>query len=422
MIVREEDSDEICSSTYPWSKNVAKQKLSPLSKFVVRSRAPFRNVRNRNEEIRRELAKFKIGKEKFWSWKKRLFPFVKTKNKYEDVGFEEDIMEIEGVKIGSYRLGRVLGKGKFGTVFVGDHCDAEPESIAIKAIHKRRIFVREELLKSLNLEIGILRAHSHHPNIVVFHEKINARNCFYLVLEKATTDLHKLRSRTNAFDVQPDLCQQIMRGIMEGAKYLHERGIAHMDLKPRNVLIQTSALDRDNKRHVIPGRRIEASDIRLCDFGCVQVSSNYSPNNTEIDLHSNDGLCEQYAVYWRRPRGTPGFMAAEMVALPGQKCCYEARVADMWSIGCILMAISIGMNKDWRRINQKRKILNTPVEFHAGIHSYLENLRRNEPEGEEERLLHDLMVDELLVIDPRKRSSCRKALRHPWFHQGQRCD
>lgn len=49
-----------------------------------------------------------------------------------------------------------------------------------------------------------------------------------------------------------------MRQILEGLLFLHERNIAHLDLKPQNLLLTS---DEPN------------SDIKLCDFGISRVIS-----------------------------------------------------------------------------------------------------------------------------------------------------
>lgn len=47
-----------------------------------------------------------------------------------------------------------------------------------------------------------------------------------------------------------------MRQILEGVAYLHDRNIAHLDLKPQNLLL--SVVD-------------SCEDIKLCDFGISKV-------------------------------------------------------------------------------------------------------------------------------------------------------
>lgn len=50
--------------------------------------------------------------------------------------------------------------------------------------------------------------------------------------------------------------RRAMRQILEGLLYLHDRNIAHLDLKPQNLLLTS---DEPN------------SDIKLCDFGISRV-------------------------------------------------------------------------------------------------------------------------------------------------------
>lgn len=47
-----------------------------------------------------------------------------------------------------------------------------------------------------------------------------------------------------------------MKQIMDGVAFLHSRNIAHLDLKPQNLLLST---------------KDSCDDIKLCDFGISKV-------------------------------------------------------------------------------------------------------------------------------------------------------
>ena len=60
---------------------------------------------------------------------------------------------------------------------------------------------------------------------------------------------------------------EIMRQIAAGLAYLHSEGITHRDVKPANILIQTST------EHSLP-------QVKLSDFGCSRARSTARSTNT----------------------------------------------------------------------------------------------------------------------------------------------
>ncbi|CAB9498689.1 MAP/microtubule affinity-regulating kinase 3 [Seminavis robusta] len=314
-------------------------------------------------------------------------------------GFEEigridcllrPLVEVEGKQVGRYRLIERLGSGGYGQVFLGRK-NLTLRTFAVKVQRKSDLQPMHKLERA-NQEIGLMRAHSHHPNIIGFHQKINTPEKLYIVMEKATMDLTSLLFKTNVFQGrQTDVKQQVMLGILRATTYLHERGIAHLDLKPCNVLVQTSALSDDGT--LIPGRRIEANSIRLCDFGMACVSANYDPKDTKIDfdydcyIESSYGLPKKHFVALKGAFGTTGYMAPEMFS--GQW--YDGRRADDFSVGCILSVLTF----------QKIVTEECLVGFKTKNH---------EEKGQLKDLLEDLLSGPLLY-----RTTSKRAMKHQWF-------
>ncbi|KAH9048623.1 kinase-like domain-containing protein, partial [Lactarius deliciosus] len=88
---------------------------------------------------------------------------------------------------------------------------------------------------------------------------------------------------------------------VEGVAYLHEHGVAHLDLKPGNVLVYARSGSLSPRLSII-------------DFGL------------SVFAESEEFLVEGY-------RGTPSWAAPE-VGESGEK--YSAILADRWSCGKVL--------------------------------------------------------------------------------------
>jgi len=148
---------------------------------------------------------------------------------------------------------------------------------------------------------------------------------------------------------QADIFQQIMIGILEPIRYLHSKGVCHGDLHPGNILIQLSGNDyeesntenNDNKK--LPSDcRIDASCIRLCDFGFAELSDSYN-HKQRTELSETEA-----AVYRTQKGGAPGFAAPKVICRYTEEM--EVTITDMWSIGCILLDMIHGLSKEWERV------------------------------------------------------------------------
>lgn len=88
----------------------------------------------------------------------------------------------KGRVIGSYVLGRDLGKGTFGEVMVGTHSQTG-EKVAIKVLEKDKI-VDVHDVERVSREIHILKI-VRHPTIVQLYEIIETDKELYLIMEYA---------------------------------------------------------------------------------------------------------------------------------------------------------------------------------------------------------------------------------------------
>jgi serine/threonine protein kinase len=127
-----------------------------------------------------------------------------------------------GSRVGRYEIDAEIGRGATGIVYRA-HDVALKRTVALKVLagHDRERFAREAAA------VAKLR----HPNIVNVQEAGEADGLQYVamdLLDGRTLDRAGLDRRQTV-----DVLMQVARAIA----YAHEQGVAHRDLRPRNVLV-----------------------------------------------------------------------------------------------------------------------------------------------------------------------------------------
>ncbi|KAA3673970.1 uncharacterized protein DEA37_0005391 [Paragonimus westermani] len=135
--------------------------------------------------------------------------------------------------ISDFNIGRQLGRGKFGTVFLAKTRNFD-FLCAIKVIFKKQI-VKNKLEHQLRRELEIM-CHLRHPNILQLYTYFHDKKRIYLVLELAYygqmySELKRLGrfSETMAATYIYQLCDALI--------YCHSLKVIHRDIKPENLLI-----------------------------------------------------------------------------------------------------------------------------------------------------------------------------------------
>ncbi len=197
-----------------------------------------------------------------------------------------------------YRVIRPLGSGGMGMVFLA-HDESLDRSVAIKLI-------RPELLGPNLREQFIAEARAmakvNHPNVAQVHAFGAHDGAPYLVMELV---LGKTMERWLAESQDPpvlELALRVLDGICAGVAAIHAANTVHRDLKPGNILLDSSFCPR------------------IVDLGLASLSSGRRQRNGEI-------------------LGTPAYMAPELV-FPGEEASLHR--ADVYSLGCIAYELLAG--------------------------------------------------------------------------------
>jgi tetratricopeptide (TPR) repeat protein/predicted Ser/Thr protein kinase len=140
----------------------------------------------------------------------------------------------EGARFGPYRLGRLLGHGGMGAVYLAERADGEiRQHVAIKFLRPgadvpsfRERFLRErQILASLN-----------HPGIARLLDVGHRDGQPYLVMEYI--DGTRIDEYTTG--LEPRAVVHLILKVAEAVSYAHRNLIIHRDLKPSNILVDAA--------------------------------------------------------------------------------------------------------------------------------------------------------------------------------------
>lgn len=190
-----------------------------------------------------------------------------------------------------------LGKGSYATVYKAYRNVEQREVVAIKCVLKSSL--TKSSVENLITEISILKKVKH-AHIVEFKDFQWDNTYIYLILEYCRGgDLsHFIRSKKR---LPESVAQRFLQQLAKALQYLRSQSIAHMDLKPQNILLSSTS----------------NPVLKLGDFGLSQY------------LHTDSSASSL--------RGSPLYMAPEILL----KHHYDARV-DLWSIGIIIYECLFG--------------------------------------------------------------------------------
>ncbi|XP_052797004.1 serine/threonine-protein kinase ULK3-like isoform X5 [Mya arenaria] len=215
-------------------------------------------------------------------------------------------------KLRDYVFVEKLGCGTYATVYKAYKKTGYREVAAVKCVLKSSL--NKSSTENLLTEIALLKKLKH-DNIVLLKDFQWDDIYIYLIMEYCSGgDLSQfIRSKR----LLPErIVRKFLRHIVSAMQFLREHKVAHMDLKPQNILC-TSASD---------------PVLKIADFGFAK------------HMYTGDEL---HAL-----RGSPLYMAPEIIC-KGQ---YDARV-DLWSIGVILYECLFGRppyaSKSFRELEEK---------------------------------------------------------------------
>lgn len=159
-------------------------------------------------------------------------------------GKESSKKEANGKKelwaLDNFEIGRPLGRGKFGNVYLAREKSSHVV-LALKVLFKADLS-RAGISHQVQREVEI-QTHLRHPNVLRMYGYFHCDKRVYLLLEYACHgELYKvLHSQPNSRFTEYHSANYIAQ-LVSALKYLHSKNVIHRDLKPENILIAANGL------------------------------------------------------------------------------------------------------------------------------------------------------------------------------------
>lgn len=207
-------------------------------------------------------------------------------------------------------LPKVLGRGKFSTVFMASKKDE------LWAVKHTALFPHHQLIATRLLrEPTLLAELPPHPNLVAVKETIRTPGHFYLI-EEYLQDYVTLEALIPMYSdshppiLPPDIADRIMTQLLSAVRAIHTPlQICHRDIKPENILVHPKTLQ-----------------LKLLDFG---LATHFSRSEPKLST-----CC-----------GSPAFHCPEIVkalSSPPGSVVYMGPEVDAWTCGVTMLRCLTG--------------------------------------------------------------------------------
>jgi len=245
-----------------------------------------------------------------------------------------------------------IGKGGFGTVFIAKNGKTD---VVLKTLLRTPSLRYEETARR-EYDIGMKL---NHPNIVKMRGSYETPENHCLVMDVVEgQDLFKVMEQ-NKFSAMPEAdVRKMFKGLCKGLEYSHARGVAHLDIKPENIMVG------------------KGGHTTLIDFG----------------LASDSKVCTSY-------RGSPEYAAPEI----WRRMPYNPASADVWSLGVVLFIALCGYSPFDTASAAATMVLSPILDWPRHI-----------------EISHQAkaLVESMLQVNPADRPTMKEILQHRWITKG----
>lgn len=259
----------------------------------------------------------------------------------------------------SFAIGKVIGKGSYGEVYLVKHRKDRKQCV-MKKVDLSKASSRER--KAAEQEAKLL-SQLRHPNIVSYRESFQDESGFlYIIMNFCEGgDLYtKLKAQSKEGKVLEET--QVVEWFVQIAmalQYMHERNVLHRDLKTQNIFLTKSKI------------------IKVGDLGIARVLETSSDMATTLI-------------------GTPYYMSPELFSNKP----YNHK-SDVWALGCCLYEMCT-----------LRHAFNAK-DMSSLVYKILKGKTPPLPSNYSDDLCG--IVQSMLELEPEKRPSAARLLRHPYI-------
>ncbi|MBM4360377.1 MAG: serine/threonine protein kinase, partial [Deltaproteobacteria bacterium] len=179
--------------------------------------------------------------------------------------------------VGGFYVEKPLGGGNVGSVFVVTRSDERHERDAPRFALKvpeysatiARAMSEADFLRLFREEAGALLAIPEHPNVagfVTFDAGAKPKPILVMELVKGTSCERILATQT----ITIPLALRVLDGMLAGLEAMHDVGIAHLDVKPSNVILRAGTGDPVLVDFGLAGRKVRPGCATLC-YGAPEI-------------------------------------------------------------------------------------------------------------------------------------------------------
>lgn len=245
--------------------------------------------------------------------------------------FIQNTMEVNG-----YILEKILGSGSFGVTYSGYRI-SDNLQVAIKTINLPKASMKGLSSNVIKLEVNTLDKLAKNPcnqYVQCYYESftgtLKGSPTEFIVSEYI--DGFNLRTlMRKKYPLQPGYLWKLYSQLLNGLKFIHDRGYAHRDIKPDNILIDSR------------------SNIKYIDFGlsCIQ---NIKLN--DLSLSSSSNFCK--GIHGTKLYFPPEFLKQQFGS-------FNYKAQDMWSLTMTMYELADGDLSLPFDINDINSIANAPI-------------------------------------------------------------